>query len=47
MTVGLLAGAQVPVGFWPAWAQTAANLVPARHGIAVEYRVAPGGRSRT
>jgi ABC-2 type transport system permease protein len=43
MTVGLLAGAQVPVGFWPGWAQTAAHLLPARHGLAAVRALLDGG----
>ena len=41
--LGLLAGAQVPVGFWPGWAQTAAHLLPARHGLATVRAPLDGG----
>lgn len=43
MTVGLLAGAQVPIDFWPAWARVVGHLLPARHGLPAIRELLAGG----
>jgi ABC-2 type transport system permease protein len=47
MGIALLAGAQVPVNFWPGWAQLLSSVLPARHGLAGIRTLLDGGALST
>lgn len=43
MGIALLAGVQVPVTFWPGWAQAVSTVLPATHGLAGIRTLLDGG----